>query len=154
MAGDANSFIELAHEGDFDVGALSVCPSLRSVSIRGASQQLEPRVMQVLVALARSAGGVVSRDDLVKRCWGGRVVGEDAINRAVSRVRKLGEETAAFSIETIARVSRAAPGRIAALELARSRRCVTRGLTGGWHIKCLHRGPRRPHAWRGRSADR
>ena len=46
--------------------------------------------MQVLVALARRRGQVVSRDQLIETCWAGRVVGEDAINRCIAKVRRLG----------------------------------------------------------------
>lgn len=60
--------------------------------------------MQVLVALARRAEEVVSRDELVTLCWAGRIVGEDAIQRAVAKVRHLGEGSGAFAIETIPRV--------------------------------------------------
>src|SRR5258708_29584401 len=62
--------------------------------------------MQVLVALYRAKGAVVSRDDLIARCWEGRIVGEDAINRAIWRLRKLAEADgdANFTIETIPRV--------------------------------------------------
>ena len=44
--------------------------------------------MQVLVALAAADGAIVGRDDLTRRCWEGRVVGEDAINRVISRLRR------------------------------------------------------------------
>jgi TolB-like protein/DNA-binding winged helix-turn-helix (wHTH) protein len=62
--------------------------------------------MQVLVALTRADGRVVSRDELIARCWEGRIVGEDAINRAIWRLRKLSEvgDGADFTIDTIARV--------------------------------------------------
>jgi Tol biopolymer transport system component len=60
--------------------------------------------MQVLVALAQARDAVVSRDDLIARCWEGRIVGEDAINRAIGRLRRLSEATGSFTIETIARV--------------------------------------------------
>jgi DNA-binding winged helix-turn-helix (wHTH) protein/tetratricopeptide (TPR) repeat protein len=96
--------IDLAHEADFSVGPLRVQPSLRQAASGAESETLEPRVMQVLVALARRAGQVVSRDDLVQSCWAGRVVGDDAISRVIARVRKLGETHAAFSLETIPRV--------------------------------------------------
>src|ERR1700680_2909677 len=62
--------------------------------------------MQVLVALARADGAVVSRDELIQRCWEGRIVGEAAINRCIWKLRELseagGEPT--FRIETIPRV--------------------------------------------------
>ena len=43
---------------------------------------LDPRVMQVLVALTGAAGKVLSRDDLIALCWDGRIVGDNAINRS------------------------------------------------------------------------
>ena len=61
--------------------------------------------MLVLVALHHGGGRVVSRDELIARCWEGRVVGEDAINRAISRVRDLGRSLDdAFQLETITKV--------------------------------------------------
>jgi DNA-binding winged helix-turn-helix (wHTH) protein len=98
--------VELAREADFGLGASLVSPSTREV-LRGAEREtLEPRVMQVLVALFQANGRVVSRDELIARCWEGRVVGEDAINRAIGRLRRLSEvdREASFVIETIPRV--------------------------------------------------
>jgi DNA-binding winged helix-turn-helix (wHTH) protein len=101
----ASSPIRLAREPDFHLGALTIRPSLCEVSIRGGRQRLQPRVMQVLVALARAEDRVVSRDALIESCWGGRIVGEDSINRCIGRLRRLGETCEdGFSIETLARV--------------------------------------------------
>jgi Tol biopolymer transport system component len=98
--------IDLAREGDFALGRLQVRPSLREVTVAGQTETVEPRVMQVLVALARADGAVVSRDQLIETCWGGRIVGEDAINRCIAKVRKVAELDAnqSFAIETVARV--------------------------------------------------
>lgn len=100
------SAIDLAEEADFAIGPIQVRPSLREVSCDGRALGVEPRAMQVLVALAQSAGNVVSRDALVARCWGGRIVGDDAINRAVAKARTLADlaQPPAFEIEAIARV--------------------------------------------------
>lgn len=59
--------------------------------------------MQVLVALARADGKVVSRDELTDFCWDGRIVGEDAINRVLSRLRHIaaGIGGNSFQVETI-----------------------------------------------------
>ncbi len=104
-APDPGRAVNLAREPDFQLGSLNVRPSLREVLARGRRHVLEPRVMQVLVALARMDGGVVSRDALIEACWGGRIVGEDAINRCIGRLRRLSETcNGAFSIETVARV--------------------------------------------------
>lgn len=103
--GDDTKPIDLARTPDFTVGAVSVRPSLRqAIEADGRETVLEPRVMQVLVALAQADGAIVSRDDLIARCWAGRIVGEDAINRVISRLRRLAEDTGAFRIETITKV--------------------------------------------------
>jgi DNA-binding winged helix-turn-helix (wHTH) protein len=98
--------IILAHEKSFRIGPVSVHPSTRSVTRRPRTEILEPRVMQVLVALAQNPGEVVSRDDLVETCWAGRIVGDDAVNRVIARLRRtadnIGEDV--FAIDTITRV--------------------------------------------------
>jgi TolB-like protein/DNA-binding winged helix-turn-helix (wHTH) protein len=96
--------VDLAHEPDFFLGTAKVQPSLRIFAVNGTSEIIEPRVMQALVWLARRAGEVVGRDELVATCWEGRVVGEDAIQRAIAKVRKLGDLSGAFAIQTIPRV--------------------------------------------------
>src|SRR5688500_17410706 len=97
--------VVLAHEQPFRIGPLKVEPATRQVSRGSVSRTLEPRVMQVLVALYQ-AGRIVTRDELIERCWAGRVVGDDAINRVVSRLRHLAGELGGggFAVETIARV--------------------------------------------------
>lgn len=95
----------LAHEADFTLGALLVRPSLSEVERDGDRHHLEPRVMQVLVALRQARGGVLSRDDLIRGCWNGVIVGEDALNRVIGKLRRLAEDHgAAFAIETLPRI--------------------------------------------------
>lgn len=102
----ANPAISLAEEADFSLGPLRVRPSARQVLIGERVEAIEPRVMQVLVVLARAEGAVVSRETLVDRCWGGRIVGDDAVSNTVVKVRALAALSAepAFEIETIPRV--------------------------------------------------
>src|SRR5262245_42083707 len=80
--------IVLAQEPDFRVAGTEVRPSSLEVSYQGEALGLEPRVMQVLVALCRRRGQAVSRQDLVESCWAGRVVTEGALNRSVAQLRK------------------------------------------------------------------
>jgi DNA-binding winged helix-turn-helix (wHTH) protein/tetratricopeptide (TPR) repeat protein len=99
--------IELAHVPGFRIGHLSIFPPLREIRHDdGRSEILQHRVMQVLVALARAGGAIVTRDELTQSCWDGRVVGEDAINRVLSRLRVVanGIGTGSFRIQTITRV--------------------------------------------------
>lgn len=62
--------------------------------------------MQVLVALVEADGAVLSRDDLIQRCWQGRVVGDDAINRCIGQLRRVAKscDEPCFTIECIPRV--------------------------------------------------
>ncbi|HTF42361.1 MAG TPA: hypothetical protein VK641_00615, partial [Terriglobales bacterium] len=64
--------IDLVGEPDFVLGASRVSPSRLEVSHAGLHETLEPRIMQVLVALYQADGKVVSRDELIARCWEGR----------------------------------------------------------------------------------
>ena len=89
------------------IGRLGIHPATREI-VRddGAREVVEPRVMQVLVMLAGAEGAIVSRDELTEGCWEGRIVGEDAINRVISRLRKVADGIGAgsFRIETVTKV--------------------------------------------------
>lgn len=95
----------LARRHPFRLGATRIDPASREVSGPGGRITIEPRVMQVLVALASVDGGVVTREDLSRLCWNNQIVGDDALNRAVSEVRRLARTVAAseFVVETITR---------------------------------------------------
>lgn len=95
----------LAHRADFRVGNTLVRPSLRV--FQGADTRViaEPRVMRVMLALADARGAVLSRDDLIHICWDDLIVGDEAINRAIFELRRIGRTVGGgFEIETIARV--------------------------------------------------
>lgn len=104
MAGDAAIF--LGEEPAFQLGSVRVDAPRRLVhGVDGVARLVPPRVMQLLVALSQARGEVVSRTHLVQRCWEGRHVGGDAIERAVAQLRRVaGESGAAFSIEAVPRV--------------------------------------------------
>ena len=103
----AHAPIDLAHEPALTVGPLTLNPSgLRVEHQDGRTQPVQPRVMQALIALARCPGTILSREDLNRLCWNHVHVSEDAINRVLSRLRRLSEGIAdsIFRIETIPRV--------------------------------------------------
>jgi DNA-binding winged helix-turn-helix (wHTH) protein len=85
------SRIDLAREADFSIGTMQVRPSRREVEAGGVRRTLQRRVMQVLVALARSTNGVVSQQELILRCWSGLSVSDDAIVRCIGQLRRLAE---------------------------------------------------------------
>jgi TolB-like protein/DNA-binding winged helix-turn-helix (wHTH) protein len=61
---------------------------------RGAERvRLEPKVIEVLVHLARHAGHVVGREELLAAVWPGVIVGDDALTQAIIKLRKaLGDD--------------------------------------------------------------
>jgi len=93
--------IDLAFETPFELGRARVEPAAHEITIAGASTRLQPQTMKVLIALRDRAGQVVSRDELVDRCWDGRIVGEDVINRCISLLRKVATDAGGFAIETV-----------------------------------------------------
>ncbi len=96
--------IDLAREAPFALADMRVSPSSRELLVGGGAVMLQPRIMQVLVALARRRGAVVSRDELIAACWSGRTVGEDAISRCIQAIRRIAEQQGGFGVQTVARV--------------------------------------------------
>lgn len=90
----------------FALGPLTIDPPMRAIRNVQVSETVEPRVMRVLVVLGGEPGRVFSRDDLIQLCWDGQIVGDNAINRAISLLRavlaELGGEV--VRIETITKV--------------------------------------------------
>jgi DNA-binding winged helix-turn-helix (wHTH) protein/tetratricopeptide (TPR) repeat protein/TolB-like protein len=105
-ARDPHPQVDLAHEPDFRLGALEGHPSACRVRVGGREERIEPRVMEVLVVLVRHAGHTVTRDQLIETCWGGRVVSDDAVARAVAQIRALarGVHPPPFVLETVPKV--------------------------------------------------
>lgn len=98
--------IDLSKAAPFTLGPLRINPPTREVRTDDRVVVAEPRALQVLTALHQAGGSVVGRDELLRRCWDGRIVGEDAINRSIAKARQLADlvQPAAFVIETIPRV--------------------------------------------------
>lgn len=99
--------IDLAKEPAFAIGVVAVDPAHRLLTkAAGLQIVVEHRMMQVLIAFAHAHGMIITRDELTELCWDGRVVGEDAINRVISRLRRTAEELGGdvYRIETISKV--------------------------------------------------
>lgn len=73
---------------EFKVGSSVVAPSLNEIRRNGSSIHLEPKVMQVLVHLARHSGEVVSKEELIQAIWPDAFVTDDVLKRCVSQLRK------------------------------------------------------------------
>lgn len=91
--------------GDFWLGPVLVEPDRLRLSRDGRVVILQPRVMDLLVALASGGGAVVSRQELEAQVWTDAHVGYHALPRAVYEARKALEELSPGEVylETIPR---------------------------------------------------
>ena len=134
---------------------MHVFPSAAAVEMHGQRLELQPRVMQVLVALAAQRPAVVSRDQLIDSCWEGRTVGDDALNRCILALRHAAQQFTPepFSIDTVPRIGHRLierPSRMPPLRLRRGARMAAiaaslvpvMALVGVWQIG--------PTLWAGR----
>ena len=85
----------------FRLGDLVVVPSLNRLVRGGETEDVEPRVMRVLAVLAETPGEVVTRAALFEAVWGETVVGDEALTRAVSELRKALGAEGSGAVETI-----------------------------------------------------
>jgi len=87
----------------FSFGAWQVFKASNSIQDGSVRRQLEPRMMDVLVALCEQAGTVLSAEELLQRCWGSTLHGDNPVHKSIAHLRKsLGDSAAApVYIETI-----------------------------------------------------
>ncbi len=87
----------------FRLGSFLIWPDLNRIENADQVVQVEPRIMQVLVCLARRHGRVISRNALLDEVWHEVVVSDEALTVAVSELRRiLGDDPhAPRFIETI-----------------------------------------------------
>lgn len=93
----------LASRGRFRIGALLVQPERLTIGVDGEELALEPRMMEVLMALAEHAGEVVSAEQLLIEVWRGTFYGDNPVHKVIAQLRKLlGDDSRAPKyIETI-----------------------------------------------------
>lgn len=73
----------------FHLGSWLVQADLNRVSGPDGDHRVEPRVMRVLLSLARTPGEVWTRQALLDEVWGDAVVGEEILTRAISELRRI-----------------------------------------------------------------
>ena len=87
------------------IGEWDVEPRRNLLSCADRTVRLEPKVVELLVHLARRKGEVVGREELLQAVWPGVVVGDDTLTQAVNKLRRsLGDDAHAPTyIETISK---------------------------------------------------
>ena len=93
-------------EQGFGLGELTVDPNAGEVAGPGGREKLDPKVMDVLVMLARNAGHVVLREDLLARLWPNAVVTDESLSRCIYELRRQlslagGDERYKAMVETV-----------------------------------------------------
>ncbi len=73
----------------FLVDGRLVQPDLNRVTGPGGPVRVEPRVMQVLLVLARRPQTVIPREQILDEVWSDQIVGEENLTRAVSELRRI-----------------------------------------------------------------
>ena len=102
---DLDTVRPLAHRLKVRIGNIVLQPSLRRIDGPLGSKVVEPRTMRVVLALADADGRVLSRDDLIRTCWDGVIVGEDAVQRSIALARRaIAAIGGQLTIGTVARV--------------------------------------------------
>jgi TolB-like protein len=74
--------------GPFKAGRIRVYPARNVFAGESGEVHVEPRVMDLLCALASSPSGVMSRDELIDRCWASEFGADEGLTRAISRLRR------------------------------------------------------------------
>jgi DNA-binding winged helix-turn-helix (wHTH) protein len=78
----------------FQIGSWLVEPSLNTVSASGVTHHLEPKIMEVLVCLAKNAGETIPKERLLQVVWPETFVTDDVLTRSISQLRRVFEDDA------------------------------------------------------------
>src|SRR5437763_13474123 len=91
--------------GRFRIGVLSFDSATGELIGQRKVRRLEPRAASVLTALSVADGSIVSRQELLDRCWGDGMGSDEALTQAISQIRRAFEELgeAPTMLETLAK---------------------------------------------------
>jgi len=73
----------------FRLGDWLVEPELNRLTSDGQVEQIEPRLMKLLVVLAERPGSVAMKGDIVETVWHGLAVTDESLAKAVSKLRRI-----------------------------------------------------------------
>ena len=88
----------------FRIGEWTVLPRQSGLRKSDDIVHIEPKVMGVLVCLARHAPETVTRDELLDEVWAGVIVQDEALNRNISILRSELDKPDRKYIQTVPRV--------------------------------------------------
>jgi TolB-like protein/DNA-binding winged helix-turn-helix (wHTH) protein/thioredoxin-like negative regulator of GroEL len=77
----------LEHKDSYLFGDAEIQADLSTITLNGVSNQVSPRVMDVLAYLIKHRNRVVTTAELLSTFWSGRIVEESSIHRLISQIR-------------------------------------------------------------------
>ncbi len=75
------------------MGDWTAAPDLNSLDRNGQTVHVEPKIMQVLVTLARHPHQVCAKEYIFQRVWPGAFVSDEVLTRSVSELRRVFEDS-------------------------------------------------------------
>lgn len=105
LPGASAELEDLLRRDGFAVGEWRVEPRRHRIVSDAGVRPLDPRLIDLLIALAVLPGEVLTRDELLRSVWKGTFVQENSLSQAISRLRRaLGDDAGdPRYIETISR---------------------------------------------------
>jgi DNA-binding winged helix-turn-helix (wHTH) protein/tetratricopeptide (TPR) repeat protein len=106
--------------------------------VAGLPVEVEPRALEVLAYLLRHAGEVVTKDELLREVWAGRVTVDKVLPNAITKLRRALGEANAEQISTQARIGYRFDGAV-------TRTAVGRQTSSELKLLAGHAVPTRPN---------
>ncbi|GJJ03322.1 transcriptional regulator [Duganella rhizosphaerae] len=78
----------------FYFGEWEVNPASNAITCKEIQRQIEPRAMDVLVALCRNPNTVLSAEDLLRQCWGNVLHGDNPVYKTIAQLRRVLDDDA------------------------------------------------------------
>jgi DNA-binding winged helix-turn-helix (wHTH) protein/TolB-like protein/Flp pilus assembly protein TadD len=83
-----NHSMDIATPARLQIGEWWADPLTNELGLDGETVRIEPKAMEVLMALASRPGGITSREELLSKVWPGVVVGDEALTQSINKLRK------------------------------------------------------------------
>lgn len=83
-----NTSIDSSAPSRLRIGEWWADPLTNELGRDSETVRIEPKVMEVLMVLARRAGGIATREELLSEVWPGVVVGDEALTQSINKLRR------------------------------------------------------------------
>ena len=84
----------------YETGSLAIDTMRRELRVRGAPVPVGSRTFDIIEILVKSAGQLVTKDQLIAQVWPNAIVGDNTIQVHIHAIRKaLGPDRAAVGLE-------------------------------------------------------